>query len=60
VFGGVGSIPGALVGGLLLGTVEELTSGLVSSEWTLAVSFSLLVVLLVVKPRGLFGTEAQE
>jgi branched-chain amino acid transport system permease protein len=60
VFGGVGSIPGALTGGMLLGTVEELTAGLVSSRWTLAVSFTLLIVLLVVKPQGLFGTEAQE
>ena len=58
VFGGVGSIPGALTGGLLLGAVEELTAGLVSSQWTLAVSFTLLIVLLVVKPKGLFGTGA--
>ncbi|MDG5775985.1 branched-chain amino acid ABC transporter permease [Haloarculaceae archaeon H-GB2-1] len=55
VFGGIGSVPGALVGGLLLGTVEELTAGFVSSKWTLAVSFTLLIVLLVVKPQGLFG-----
>ena len=58
VFGGVGSIPGALTGGLLLGVVEELTAGLVSSQWTLAVSFTLLIVLLVIKPKGLFGTGA--
>ncbi len=55
VFGGVGSIPGAMIGGLLLGSVEELTTGLISSQWTLAVSFTLLIVLLVVKPQGLFG-----
>ena len=60
VFGGIGSIPGALVGGLLLGTVEELTTGLISSSWTLAVSFGLLVVLLIVKPRGLFGRGVSE
>lgn len=60
VFGGIGSIPGALVGGLLLGTVEELTTGLVSSQWTLAVSFGLLVVLLIVKPKGLFGQGVSE
>ena len=59
VFGGIGSVPGALVGGLALGTVEELTAGLVSSRWTLAVSFTLLVVLLVVKPRGLFGRSVE-
>jgi branched-chain amino acid transport system permease protein len=60
VFGGVGSIPGALVGGLLLGSVEELTAGFVSSQWTLAVSFTLLIVLLVVKPNGLFGEGAEQ
>jgi branched-chain amino acid transport system permease protein len=60
VFGGVGSIPGALIGGLLLGTVEELTAGFVSSQWTLAVSFTLLIVLLVVKPNGLFGEGAEQ
>ncbi|MFC7045915.1 branched-chain amino acid ABC transporter permease [Halobacteriaceae archaeon GCM10025711] len=59
VFGGVGSVPGALVGGLLLGTVEELVSGLISSTWTLAVSFLLLIVLLIVKPKGLFGQSVE-
>jgi branched-chain amino acid transport system permease protein len=59
VFGGIGSVPGALVGGLLLGSVEELTAGLVSSRWTLAVSFGLLIVLLVVKPSGLFGRSVE-
>ncbi|MFC4551344.1 MULTISPECIES: branched-chain amino acid ABC transporter permease [Halorussus] len=60
VFGGLGSIPGALVGGLLLGSVEELTAGLVGSQWTLAVSFSLLIVLLLVRPSGLFGRPIEE
>ncbi|PSP33144.1 branched-chain amino acid ABC transporter permease [Halobacteriales archaeon QH_10_67_22] len=60
VFGGVGSIPGALLGGLLLGSVEETVAGVISSQWTLAVSFSLLIVLLIVKPNGLFGQEASE
>jgi len=49
-----------MVGGLMLGSVEELTVGLVSSRWTLAVSFTLLIVLLVVKPNGLFGEEADQ
>ncbi|MFT4921307.1 MAG: branched-chain amino acid transport system permease protein [Haloarculaceae archaeon] len=61
VFGGIGSIPGALIGGLGLGTVEEATATFLGSTWTLAVSFGLLVVLLIVMPRGLFGqaTEAE-
>ncbi|MFB6091233.1 MAG: ABC transporter permease [Halobellus sp.] len=57
VFGGIGSILGALVGGLALGIVEELTAGFIGSTWTLAVSFSLLIVLLVVRPSGLFGQD---
>ena len=60
VFGGVGSVPGALIGGLLLGSVEQLTAGFVSSRWTLAVSFLLLLVLLVAKPNGLFGSQEGE
>lgn len=59
VFGGIGSIPGALVGGLSLGSVEEFTAGYWGSTWTLAVSFTLLIALLVVKPRGLFGEAAE-
>jgi branched-chain amino acid transport system permease protein len=55
VFGGLGSVPGALVGGLLLGSVEQLVAGFGSSQWTLAVSFGLLILLLIVKPSGLFG-----
>ncbi|MFB6178722.1 MAG: ABC transporter permease [Halorientalis sp.] len=57
VFGGIGSIVGALVGGLSLGVIEELTAGFIGSTWTLAVSFSLLIVLLVVRPSGLFGQD---
>jgi branched-chain amino acid transport system permease protein len=49
-----------LLGGLLLGSVEETVAGVISSQWTLAVSFSLLIVLLIVKPNGLFGQEASE
>jgi branched-chain amino acid transport system permease protein len=60
VFGGVGSIPGALIGGLLLGSVEELVAGFISSQWTLAVTFTALIVLLVVKPKGLFGQGAEQ
>jgi len=55
VFGGIGSVPGALIGGLLLGAIEETTAGVWSSKWTLAVSFTILILLLVVKPSGLFG-----
>lgn len=60
VFGGLGSVPGALIGGLLLGSVEQLTAGFVGSQWTLAVSFLLLIALLIVRPSGLFGRPPRE
>lgn len=60
VFGGLGSVPGALIGGLLLGSAEELTNGIVGSQWTLAVTFLLLIALLIVRPSGLFGRPATE
>ena len=56
VFGGIGSIPGALVGGLALGSIEEMVAGFLGSTWTLAASFTILILLLVVKPKGLFGS----
>lgn len=59
VFGGIGSIPGALVGGLLLGIVEELTTSYIGSTWTNAAAFALLLVLLIVKPQGLFGQSVE-
>lgn len=55
VLGGIGSIPGAMVGGVLLGVAETLTKGFISSQYADAISFSLLIVILLVKPTGIFG-----
>lgn len=55
VLGGIGSIPGAMVGGILLGIAETLTKGFLSSQYADAISFSILIVILLVKPTGLFG-----
>jgi branched-chain amino acid transport system permease protein len=59
VLGGMGSIGGALMGGLLLGTVESLTSLYVGAQFSFAVSFFVLVATLIVKPSGLFGKEVK-
>lgn len=53
--GGIGSGPGALAGGLLLGVIEALTAGYVSSKYKDAVAFVLLLLVLIFMPRGLFG-----
>ncbi|MDR3355686.1 MAG: branched-chain amino acid ABC transporter permease [Spirochaetaceae bacterium] len=53
VLGGIGSIPGAVLGGIVLGIAETLTKGFVSSQYADAVSFSILIVILLVKPSGI-------
>ena len=60
VIGGLGSVPGAIVGALLLGVLETLVSAYVSSSLRDFFSFALLIVLLLVKPSGLFGVDVQD
>lgn len=60
VLGGIGSLPGALVGGLLLGLLESVFSGYVSSDYKDVFAFSVLILVLVIKPSGLFGKPAVE
>ncbi|MBQ8813252.1 MAG: branched-chain amino acid ABC transporter permease [Lachnospiraceae bacterium] len=60
VFGGIGSIPGAFVGGLLLGVIEILAAAYISTELSDAVVFMVLVVVLLVKPTGLLGKKISE
>ena len=55
VLGGIGNIPGAMVGGLLLGVLEGLGAGYLSSQWKNVFAFVVLVLLLLCKPRGLLG-----
>lgn len=60
VFGGIGSIPGAMVGGILLGVIEILGKAYISSQLADAIVFAVLIVVLLVKPTGLFGKKIQE
>ena len=55
VFGGIGSIPGAFVGGILLGVIENLSKAYISTQLSDAIVFLVLIVVLVVKPTGLMG-----
>lgn len=60
VFGGIGSIPGAMVGGLILGIIEIFARAYISTELSDAIVFACLIVVLLVKPTGLFGKKMSE
>lgn len=60
VFGGIGSIPGAFVGGILLGVIEILGKAYISAQLADAIVFAVLVIVLLVKPTGLLGKQIQE
>ncbi len=60
VFGGIGSIPGALVGGLLLGIIEILAKAYISTQLSDAIVFAVLIIVLLVKPAGLLGKMIRE
>lgn len=55
VLGGIGSIPGAMVGGLIIGITENLVAGYISSTYQGAITFLILIIVLAVKPTGIFG-----
>lgn len=57
IFGGMGSVPGAIVGAMIVGLAENLTGGLVSTQYAELTAFVLMVVVLLVRPRGLFGAQ---
>lgn len=60
VFGGIGIIPGAMIGGILIGVIEALVSGYGSSLYKDAVVYVILIIILVVKPAGLLGKNVKE
>lgn len=60
VLGGIGIIPGAMAGGVILGVIEALVSGFISSTFRDAAAFGILILILLFKPSGLFGSNARE
>lgn len=60
VLGGIGIIPGAMVGGIIMGLIETLSKVYISSGLSDAIAFSILIIILLVKPDGLFGKNARE
>ena len=60
VIGGIGSIPGAMIGGIVLGVIENLSKGYISTQLSDAIVFSVLIIVLLVKPTGLLGKKISE
>lgn len=60
VFGGIGSVPGALIGGILLGVIENLSKAYISSQLSDAIVFAVLIIVLLVKPTGILGKKMYE
>ena len=60
VLGGIGNLPGAMLGGIVIGLVRSLGSQYVGEQWTSALVFAILIILLVFRPSGLLGTRTRE
>lgn len=60
VFGGIGNITGAMIGGYLIGIIENLTKAYTTGEWTDAIAFALLIIILLFKPTGILGKNRKE
>lgn len=60
VFGGIGSIPGAMIGGILLGIIENLSKAYISAQLSDAIVFAVLIIVLLVKPTGILGKKISE
>ena len=60
VIGGIGSIPGAMLGGILLGVIESLCTAVGLGDYSIAIEFGILIIILLVKPAGLLGKARRE
>ena len=60
VFGGIGSIPGAFIGGIALGVIEQLAKQYISDQLSNAIVFLVLILVLLIRPTGLFGRKISE
>ena len=60
VMGGIGNLKGAVLGGLIIGCIQQISDNRIGAEWTPAIVFAYLVVIMVFRPRGLIGEETRE
>ena len=60
VLGGIGNLPGAMLGGILIGLVRSMSDQYIETRWTNAVVFSILILILIFRPNGLLGARTRE
>jgi len=60
VMGGIGNIKGAVLGGLIIGCIQQISDNRIGPEWTAAVVFAYLILIMVFRPQGLLGEETRE
>lgn len=60
VFGGIGLIPGAMLGGFVIGMIETIAKAYISSQWSDAIVFGILIIVLLIKPTGILGKNERE
>ena len=60
VMGGIGNLKGAVLGGLIIGIIQQISDNRIGSEWTPAIVFGYLVLVMVFRPQGLIGEETRE
>lgn len=60
ILGGIGNVPGAMLGGLLLGVIEALAAGYISMAWKDAIAFLVLIFILIIRPTGILGERTAE
>ena len=60
VMGGIGNLKGAVLGGLIIGIIQQISDNRIGTEWTAAIVFAYLVLILVFRPQGLLGEQTRE
>jgi branched-chain amino acid transport system permease protein len=60
VMGGIGNLKGAVLGGLIIGVIQQISDNRIGTEWTAAIVFAYLVLILVFRPQGLLGEQTRE
>jgi branched-chain amino acid transport system permease protein len=60
VMGGIGNIRGAVLGGLIIGFIQQISDNRIGTEWTPAIVFAYLILIMVFRPSGLLGEETRE